>query len=301
MGRRRRKRAADDWGQDNWDNNEWDEESFNFGDDFEEGFGEASDFSVTNFYPDPYCSRVGDLKTQCFQESILELWANKGVFDEKSDEAIAGLTKDDIVDKINSGNFSGFYLRDKDFSSMLSNIRRNSEGQIVSASATIMKWMGRMNATLALLEPADDSGTRGELVDLATDRFEKDLAKTLLKYQDTAPENVRVEVNVANSFGEIASGTIWGDTGNLILGFSIVFIYVNIMLGKFNHVEQRVRNCKGYCDLSFMHIVTGLLVTAGSGFSCNVDWFLLWILLPHWTGLWPSPQHDPLPHPWHWH
>ena len=48
------------------------------------------------------------------------------------------------------------------------------------------------------------------------------------------------QVNVANSFGEIASGTIWGDTNNLILGFSIVFIYVNFMLGKFNHVEQRV-------------------------------------------------------------
>ena len=49
------------------------------------------------------------------------------------------------------------------------------------------------------------------------------------------------QVNVANSFGEIASGTIWGDTNNLILGFSIVFIYVNFMLGKFNHVEQRVK------------------------------------------------------------
>ena len=47
-------------------------------------------------------------------------------------------------------------------------------------------------------------------------------------------------MNVANSFGDIASGTIWGDVNNLILGFSIVFIYVNFMLGKFNHVEQRV-------------------------------------------------------------
>ena len=52
-----------------------------------------------------------------------------------------------------------------------------------------------------------------------------------------------LQVNVANSFGEIASGTIWGDTNNLILGFSIVFIYVNFMLGKFNMVEQRVSLC----------------------------------------------------------
>ena len=51
---------------------------------------------------------------------------------------------------------------------------------------------------------------------------------------------LELQVNVANSFGDIASGTIWGDVQNLILGFSIVFIYVNFMLGKFNHVEQRV-------------------------------------------------------------
>ena len=137
--------------------------------------------------------------------------------------------------------FSEFYMKDKDFPSMLSGIQRDGFGNIMSASATLMTWMGKMNATRALTEPADDSGTRGELVDIATDQFEKDLASVLLKYQDIEPLEVKVEVNVANSFGEIASGTIWGDTNNLILGFSIVFIYVNIMLGKFNFVEQRVR------------------------------------------------------------
>lgn len=45
---------------------------------------------------------------------------------------------------------------------------------------------------------------------------------------------------MANSFGDIASSTIWGDVSYLILGFSIVFLYVNVMLGKFNVVEQRV-------------------------------------------------------------
>ena len=62
-----------------------------------------------------------------------------------------------------------------------------------------------------------------------------------------------MKVNVANSFGDIASSTIWGDVSNLILGFSIVFVYVNIMLGKFNMVEQRVS--KGIC-LVFHHLLT---------------------------------------------
>ena len=193
------------------------------------------------FYPEPYCERVTALQTECFQESLLELWANKGVFDETSDRTIASLTKKDIIEKLNAGNYSEFYMKEKNFPAMLSGVIRNGHGEIVSATATVMRWMGRMNATLALSQPADDSGTRGELVDLATDQFEKDLAGTFLKYKDVEPVRLRVEVNVANSFGEIASGTIWADTTNLSIGFSIVFIYVNIMLGKFNHVEQRAR------------------------------------------------------------
>ena len=51
-----------------------------------------------------------------------------------------------------------------------------------------------MNATLAKTEPADDSGTRGELVDIATAQFEKDLAEVLLKYQTMEPLDVKVEV-----------------------------------------------------------------------------------------------------------
>ena len=70
--------------------------------------------------------------------------------------------------------------------------------------------------------------------------FEKQMSKVLLGSRDYEPLDLRVEVNVANSFGDIASSTIWGDVSNLILGFSIVFIYVNFMLGKFNMVEHRV-------------------------------------------------------------
>ena len=77
-------------------------------------------------------------------------------------------------------------------------------------------------------------------VDSDTYMFEKQMSKVVLESREFEPLDLRVEVNVAYSFGDIASSTIWGDVSNLILGFSIVFIYVNFMLGKFNMVEQRV-------------------------------------------------------------
>merc|ERR1712106_172187 len=121
---------------------------------------------------------------------------------------------------------------------------RDENGKIVAATATGMRGVGQMNSTRALLEGGKDDAGTGEIVDMGTDEFEKELSKVLLKSEEIEPKYLSVEVNVANSFGDIASATIFGDVNNLILGFSIVFIYVNIMLGKFNHVEQR-----GYLSL----------------------------------------------------
>lgn len=42
------------------------------------------------------------------------------------------------------------------------------------------------------------------------------------------------------SFGDISSATILGDVRLLTAGIIVVFVYVQLMLGKFNLVEQRV-------------------------------------------------------------
>ena len=63
--KRRRRREADD---EDWDFSDFDQEEF----------VEKTDMSVEN-YPQPYCGKVSDLPTQCYQESLLELWAVEGV------------------------------------------------------------------------------------------------------------------------------------------------------------------------------------------------------------------------------
>jgi len=226
----RRKRAA-----------EWVDD---FADDFEADLEDSSksDFSIGQ-YPEPYCSKVSGLPTSCLQESILELWADNGTFSEKSDEMIRDLTKDDIIEKINKERgWSELYMTERDFKSLLGGIVYDDNDQIINATATKMMWMGKMNATRALAEGGSDVAGTGELVDRDTDLFEDEMTTFFLN--DAPQEGIKVEVNVANSFGNIASSTIWGDVNNLIIGFSIVFIYVNFMLGKFNQVEQR-----GYLSL----------------------------------------------------
>ena len=93
--KKRKKRWADD---------DYDEDMWDMGDDFKEGFGKA-DYSVGQFYPKPYCEKVSSLTTECFEESILELWAYKGAFDETAGRNIASLTKESILARLNAGNY----------------------------------------------------------------------------------------------------------------------------------------------------------------------------------------------------
>ena len=49
-----------------------------------------------------------------------------------------------------------------------------------------------------------------------------------------------VYVNVARGYDDIAADAIISDAYFMPIGFTIVFIYVMIMLGRFNWVETRV-------------------------------------------------------------
>ena len=51
------------------------------------------------FYPDPYCNTVNNMPTACFEESILEIFAQDGKYNVTQIET---LTQEDIITKINS-------------------------------------------------------------------------------------------------------------------------------------------------------------------------------------------------------
>jgi hypothetical protein len=44
------------------------------------------------------------MDTTCYESSILELWAHDGSYDDKSDAAVARLTEEQILDRINCHN-----------------------------------------------------------------------------------------------------------------------------------------------------------------------------------------------------
>ncbi len=66
-------------------------------------------------YPDPYCTALESLDTACIETSILELWANDGVYDEKTERKMETLTLEESLRMVNEVNVSGIFLTERDF------------------------------------------------------------------------------------------------------------------------------------------------------------------------------------------
>ena len=228
-------------------------------------------FSI-EYYPEPYCEIVNTMPTVCLEMSILELWAHDGKYDETTDREIEMLTKESILDKINSVNKSGVYLMERNFTSLLGGIKYDPDGKIVGAEATIMRWFVKMNATEALLNPLVE---RDEPVDIRTLEFEGEMLSIMLN-QSGYPSGLESYPNVQRSFADVATVAVLGDITQLFVGYMIVFVYVMIMLGKFTCVEQRA-----YLSVaSIAGIVMGIIVAYG---FCSA------------LGLFYGPMHNVLP------
>ena len=244
--RRKRQVAEDDW--DDWDDG--DEEDF-----FVEK--NASDVDIVSMvpYPTPYCTFIGLIPTVCFETSILELWAKEGVYNQDSENEIMNLTRDQILEKINSVNVSGLFMMETNFTKYLSGVERDESGRIVSATATTMRWFGDMNMTAAKEGGAPN---RGEPLDPRMLDFEGDLIEVLLN-DSFYPPGLEVAPNVARSFGDIAGATILGDIGFFAIGYILMGGYASYMLGKINCVEQRIL----LATVGILGVLMGIIVSYG--------------------------------------
>ena len=85
-----------------WDD-EFEEPDFDL-DSLEGNYQDIGEYYNIQSYPQPYCQVVDSLDLACMEMSILELWANDGEYDESTEQTIAQLTTEEVLDKINSFN-----------------------------------------------------------------------------------------------------------------------------------------------------------------------------------------------------
>ena len=195
------------------------------------------------------------MPTVCYEESLLELWANEGDFNDESERKIFNLKYEDIIETINTKNFSGIFMREKNFSSVLSDISYNSSGQIVGAKIATMTWVGKVNLTALKMFGSEQ---RGDIVDKNTFEFEGEMIRVATD-RDYSGAGVETFVNIHRMFFESLEGQVFKDIGILILGYLVVFMYIFMMLGRWDCVEQRLWLSVG----GIVGVAMGIIVSYG--------------------------------------
>ncbi|XP_076048649.1 patched domain-containing protein 3-like [Oratosquilla oratoria] len=183
------------------------------------------------FEDDIYCQFYNRMPMACLELSILDMW-------ERDEDAIHDLTQEDIINRINNVNMSAIYAYPINFVDFLSEVTRNSTGHVIGARATIHSWFMKVNRSEVRIGAIENNAGLAEEVDFALYTWEASFL-SILQNVTEQPEGLGVFYQAARSFSEISSNTVYSDVFFLAVGEATLFIYVQIMLGKFNLVEQR--------------------------------------------------------------
>ena len=186
-----------------------------------------------DLYPDPWCSIVSNASSSaCFERSILEVWG----YDEST---YTGMTQEQLLQDINQDTIISAVFRSPiNVRDYLGTVSEDEDGRITGARAATIQWFGKINTSFIAADDVANQGT-GEVVDPGSLEFEAGLRDLLLEDQKSLPPGVTSYINVARGFSDIAGDTISGDAVKMPIGFLIMFIYVQIMLGRFSWLEQR--------------------------------------------------------------
>jgi len=190
-----------------------------------------------DLYPGDYCNIINDMtEYKCMENSLLEIWSEDNYGDD-TDELLENLTQEDIIKAVNEISYSKVLGIQQDFTKYLGSIERNSSGHIVGAKATYMRFFGKVNIS-AITQDEIENTSKGSPVDQETLDWEQALIETLTQKLGNS-SSFEYYINVAKSFADLSAEAITGDAFVFGCGTAIVFVYVQMMLGRFNFVEQR--------------------------------------------------------------
>ena len=193
---------------------------------------------------------MATIEMVCLENHVLELWVRgSGIESTETRVAINALTDESVLDTINDPDAkSGITGQSPILDTYLGRVKRDENGRILSAEALIMTLIGKFYGFEELPESEPVM------------KFEKALINLTLNLD---AEGLEATLNTVRSFNDIAGGDIDSDISLLGTGYIIVLIYVMIMLGKFNSVQQRallsltgiaavgmgIGTCYGLCSL----------------------------------------------------
>nr|XP_023011826.1 Niemann-Pick C1 protein-like [Leptinotarsa decemlineata] len=211
----------------------------------------------TTMDPALFCSFVEAMKSECYTRSILELWGFKA-------KKIANITKDDILWAINTFDRNSLYGRLKDYNDLLGGVVRNESGHIISAKAIQNIWYLNVNfSSIDMTTSGNDAGTA-----LWANDEGLDWENAFLKLMNNITKNFNhIYYSAGRSFGDISNDSMFSDMYLLVIGVSVMIVYVQLVISKFNWLEARI-------VLGFIGLLTiGMSFVVGAGLCSLIGIF----------------------------
>uniref|UniRef100_A0AAG5CW11 SSD domain-containing protein n=2 Tax=Anopheles atroparvus TaxID=41427 RepID=A0AAG5CW11_ANOAO len=181
-----------------------------------------------------FCPMVERLAVGCYGSSLLELWKYNRT-------TIAGLSKEEIVDKLNRTTISPMTGHTVQFAELLGDVQRDWSGRIVSAGSLVTHWFVHVNFSEV---DSDVSGNAAGTEDWVTENavlWEEKFLKIVAKAKGELSTNeTSVYYSAGRSYGDISEESMFKDMDKLVYGGIIMFVYMQLVLSKFSWTEFRV-------------------------------------------------------------
>ncbi len=225
---------------------------------------EAEDGSFTfptDVFPEEVCKNIeqeerekGNVLKFCKEKHLFEIWANQGLFDQSTKDAIESLTDADVLAAINADEvISGLTGSEFYPSTVLGTIKKEN-GNIVSAKA--------MSFGFEEMDTEEDESLEHDM----TMDFEQALIDLVNEFEFDAPGLIAFP-NARRSRNDISGSDSDSDLQLFFIGYALVGIYVQVMLGKFNRLETRY--AVSICGI----VAVGFGLISSYGVCSYIGWF----------------------------
>ena len=125
--------------------------------------------------------------------------------------------------------------------------RNSSNGHIISATATEIKFYGLVNVDEIGKDeedsnPLKNTFSNGPPADQKTLEFEKSLTEMFQEIitEEVPAEDIRMDFKLESSYYDETGKSVESDFFRVLIGLCLVYAYVVIMIGGFGCIQQKV-------------------------------------------------------------
>ena len=151
------------------------------------------------------------------------------------EDLIRSTTQQEILDAVNLLTKSPWFGYEVDYGQLLGGVVRNSSGHIVAAETAHLIWTLHVPDD-AVIETGQGGGLEIEPADKTTIDWEEQFINIAL---NMSSQTMVYKPNAVKSFSDVSSQAVFFDIYLMLIGYTAMFIYTVVMLGKVNALEVK--------------------------------------------------------------